>query len=161
MAKQDPDKLVVASNRRAKRDYDILDTFEAGLVLKGSEVKSLREGKAQIAEGYAQIRNGEAWLHGVHIPPWLTSSMWAVDPDRSRKLLLHRREIERLDARLAQERLTLVPLRLYFTDGRAKIELALGRGRKQHDKRHAIAKRDADLEARRAMAQGMRRRRQG
>ncbi len=159
MAKKDPDRLVVASNRRARRDYDILDTFEAGLVLKGSEVKSLREGKAQIAEGYAQIRNGEAWLHGVHIPPWFTSAgLGAVDPDRSRKLLLHKREIERLEARLAQERLTLIPLSLYFRDGRAKIELALGKGRKQHDKRQAIARRDADLEARRAMAQGMRRR---
>ncbi len=158
VARKDPDKLVVASNRRARRDYDILDTVEAGLVLKGSEVKSLREGKAQIAEGYAQIRDGEAWLHGVHIPPWQTSSMWAIDPDRSRKLLLHKREIERLGSRLAQERLTLVPLSLYFREGRAKIELALGRGRKQHDKRQAIAKRDADLEARRAMAQGMRRR---
>ena len=160
MAKRDTDRLVVATNRRARRDYDILDTFEAGLVLKGSEVKSLREGKAQIAEGYAQIRAGEAWLHGVHVPPWSTSGMWAVDPDRSRKLLLHKREIERLDARLAQERLTLIPLSLYFRDGRAKVELALGRGRKLHDKRQAIARRDADLEARRAMAQGMRRRRQ-
>ncbi|MEM9033012.1 MAG: SsrA-binding protein SmpB [Actinomycetota bacterium] len=159
MAKKDPGKQVVASNRRARRDYEILDEYEAGLVLKGSEVKSLREGKAQLAEGYATVRNGEMWLHNVHIPPWLTSAgVWALDPNRSRKLLLHRREIDRIAARIARERLTLIPLSLYFKDGRAKLELALVKAKKLHDKRQTIARRDADLEARREMARSMRRR---
>jgi len=143
----------VAQNRRARHDYDILDTYEAGLVLVGSEVKSLREGKAQLRDSYARVQDGEVWLYGVHVPPYVfATGFGAVDPDRRRKLLLHRRQIEELAKRTQQESLTLVPLSLYFKDGRAKIDLALAKGRRRYDKRHAIAARDADMEARRASA---------
>ena len=141
----------VAQNRRARYDYDILDTYEAGLVLAGSEVKSIREGKIQLRDAYARVDGGEVWLHGVHISPWsYASGFGAVDPDRSRKLLLHRRQIDELGQRTAQQSLTLVPLSVYFSDGRAKVQLALARGRRRYDKRRAIAERDASLEARRA-----------
>jgi SsrA-binding protein len=143
----------VATNRVARRDYEILDTFEAGISLQGSEVKSLREAKVQLAESYARIDDGEVWLLGLHIAPYSHSG--AADghvADRSRKLLLHRNEIDRIRARLDIERLTLVPLSLYFKDGRAKLELGLGRGKRQYDKRQAIARRDADRDAARAMA---------
>jgi SsrA-binding protein len=144
---------VVAQNRRARHDYDILDTYEAGLVLVGSEVKSLREGKAQLRDSYARVQDGEVWLYGVHVPPYVfATGFGAVDPDRRRKLLLHRRQIEELAKRTQQESLTLVPLSLYFKDGRAKVDLALAKGRRTYDKRHAIAARDADMEARRASA---------
>lgn len=143
----------MATNRRARHEFDVLDTVEAGLVLRGSEVKSLRDSKVQLADGFARIANGEAWLHGVHISPWLSSGLYGrPDPDRVRKLLLHKSEILRLASRLDQEpSLTLVPLSIYFKEGRAKVELALVRGRKQHDKRQAIAQREADREAQRAM----------
>ena len=146
-------KKLVASNRRARHEFDILETVEAGLVLRGSEVKSLRDAKVQLADGFGRIANGEAWLHAVHISPWLSAGLYGrPDPDRVRKLLLHKSEIMRLGSRLDQEpSLTLIPLSIYFKDGRAKIELAVARGRKQHDKRQAIAKRDADREAQRAM----------
>ena len=144
---------VVAQNRRARHDYDILDTYEAGLVLVGSEVKSLREGKAQLRDSYARVQDGEVWLYGVHVPPYVfATGFGTVDPDRRRKLLLHRRQIEELTKRTQQDSLTLVPLSLYFKDGRAKIDLALAKGRRRYDKRHAIAARDADMEARRASA---------
>jgi SsrA-binding protein len=144
---------MVAQNRRARHDYDILDTYEAGLVLVGSEVKSLREGKAQLRDSYARVQDGEVWLYGVHVPPYVfATGFGAVDPDRRRKLLLHRRQIEELAKRMGQESLTLVPLSLYFKDGRAKVDLALAKGRRLYDKRHAIAARDADMEARRATA---------
>lgn len=147
----DPGNRRVAQNRRARHDYDIVDTFEAGLVLVGSEVKSLREGKAQLRDSYARVQDGEIWLYGVHVPPYaFAAGFGAVDPDRRRKLLLHRRQIEELGRRTSQESLTLVPLSLYFKEGRAKVDLALARGRKLYDKRRAIAARDADLEARRA-----------
>jgi SsrA-binding protein len=143
----------VAQNRRARHDYDILETVEAGIVLAGSEVKSLREGRVQLRDAYARIENGELWLHGVHVAPWVYSTGFgAVDPDRSRKLLLHRRQINDLGHRTAQDSLTLIPLALYFKDGRAKVDLALARGRRTYDKRHAIAERDAAMEARRAAA---------
>lgn len=143
----------VAQNRRARHDYDILETFEAGIVLVGSEVKSLREGKAQLRDSYARVQDGEVWLYGVHVPPYtFASGFGATDPDRRRKLLLHRREIQHLWQRTSQESLTLVPLSIYFKDGRAKVDVALAKGRKRYDKRHAIAARDADLEARRASA---------
>jgi SsrA-binding protein len=143
----------VAQNRRARHDYEILDTYEAGLVLAGSEVKSLREGKAQLRDSYARVVDGEVWLYGVHIPPYIhATGFGAVDPDRRRKLLLHRRQIAELARRTQQDHLTLVPLALYFKDGRAKIDLALARGRRNYDKRRAIAARDADLEAKRAWA---------
>ena len=143
----------VATNRQARRDYEILDTFEAGIVLQGSEVKSLREAKVQLAESFARIDNGEIWLVGLHITPYSHSG--ASDGhllDRQRKLLLHKGEITKIQSRLDQERLTLVPLSLYFKDGRAKLELGIGRGRRQYDKRQVIAKRDADRDADRAMS---------
>lgn len=147
---------LVASNRRARHEYEILETVEAGLVLRGSEVKSLRDAKVQLADGFGRIARGEAWLHQVHISPWLSSGLYGrPDPDRVRKLLLHKVEIERLGSRLDQENLTLIPLSIYFKDGRAKVELGLARGRKHYDKRQVLAKRDADAEARRAMARGM------
>ncbi len=146
---------VIASNRRARREYDILETVEAGLVLRGSEVKSLRDAKVQLAEGFGRIARGEAWLHGVHISPWISTGLHdRIDPDRVRKLLLNKVEIERLGSRIDQEHLTLIPLSIYFKGGRAKVELGLARGRKDWDKRQAIAQRDADLEARRALARG-------
>ena len=148
---------VVATNRRARRDYEILDTWECGIMLQGSEVKSLREAKVQLADSYARLQDHEVWLVGLHIAPYsLASSQGGHEPMRERKLLLHRDEIDRLKARVDQDRLTLVPLSLYFKDGRAKVELGLGRGRRSYDKRQAIAKRDADLEARRSISQANR-----
>lgn len=153
-----PGAHVVATNRQARRDYEILDTVEAGIMLVGSEVKALREAKVQLSDSYARIIDHEAWLIGLHIAPYSHASpMFGHNPDRQRKLLLHRQEIERLRARVDQERLALVPLALYFKDGRAKLELGLGRGRSSVDKRQVLAKRDAELEARRAIADARRR----
>jgi SsrA-binding protein len=135
---------VVATNRRARHDFDILDTLECGLVLTGSEVKSLREGRAQIAEAYARVDGGELWLFQVHVPPWaFAHGVGAHDPDRKRKLLIHRHELERWQHRAATQQLTLIPLSLYFRDGRAKVELGLAKGRRLHDRREAIKERDA------------------
>ena len=146
MAKETGRKLV-AQNRKARHDYAILDTYEAGMVLTGSEVKSLREGNAQIAEGYARVQRGELWLDGIHIPPYTNAiGFGAHDPDRVRKLLMNRAEIDKLDARTAQGGLTIVPLRLYWKEGRAKIELGLAKGRTKGDKRQHMAERDADRE---------------
>ena len=143
---------LIASNRRARHDYTILDTVEAGLVLAGAEVKSLRDAKVQIAEAFAHFEDGECWLEGVHISPWtFASGVGAVAPDRRRKLLLHRDELVRLRDRVNRERLTLVPLSLYFRDGRAKVDLALAKGRRHEDKRQAIAERDAAREAEREL----------
>jgi SsrA-binding protein len=142
---------VVATNRRARHDYDIIETFECGIVLQGSEVKSLREGKAQLADSYARVSDGELWLFGVHIPPWqFATGFGAHEPDRRRKLLVHRKEIDELMGRTQQQALTLVPLSLYFKDGKAKVQLALAKGRRLHDKRQAILSREADREASRA-----------
>jgi SsrA-binding protein len=142
---------VVATNRRARHDFDVLETYEAGIVLRGSEVKSLREGKAQLADAYARVSQGEVWLYGMHIPPWqFATGFGAHDPDRRRKLLLHRKEIDQLMGKTTQQALTLIPLSLYFKDGRAKVSLALARGRKLHDKRQALAERDAKRELSRA-----------
>ena len=141
----------VATNRRARHDYDILETYECGIVLHGSEVKSLREGKAQLADAYARVDDGELWLFGVHIPPWqYATGFGSHDPERKRKLLLHRKEIDELMGRTQQQALTLVPLSIYFRTGRAKVQLALARGRKLHDKRQAILTREAEREASRA-----------
>jgi SsrA-binding protein len=141
----------VASNRRARHDYDILETFECGIVLQGSEVKSLREGKAQLSDAYARVTDGELWLLGMHVPPWqFATGVGAHDPDRRRKLLVHRKEIDELMGRTQQQALTLVPLSLYFKDGKAKVQLALAKGRRLHDKRQAILSREADREAARA-----------
>lgn len=135
---------IVATNRRARHDYEILETLECGIVLTGSEVKSLREGKAQIADSYARIDNGELWLYQMHIPPWSYAvGFGSHDPDQKRKLLLHRHEIHQLFERTRTQPLTIVPLKLYFKDGRAKVEIALAKGRQQHDRRQAIKERDA------------------
>jgi SsrA-binding protein len=148
----------VATNRKARHDFDILDQFEAGMVLAGAEVKSLREGKVQLRDAYARVDDGAVWLHGVHVAPYAFSNGFGVvDADRPRKLLLHRREIDELHERVSQEGLTLVPLAIYFKDGRAKVDLAVARGRRNYDKRHAMAARDADREAARAAAAGRRR----
>ena len=135
---------LIAQNRKARHDYTVLETFECGIALKGSEVKSLRAGQVQLRDGYARVDDGEMWLHAVHVAPYTQASSWGVvDPDRPRKLLLHRREINELAARTQQDSLTLIPLSMYFKDGRAKVELGLARGRHTYDKRHAIAARDA------------------
>jgi SsrA-binding protein len=137
----------VAQNKKARHDYDILDTVEAGIVLAGSEVKSIRDGKVQLRDSYARVEDGEVWLHGVHVAPYVfANGFGSVDPDRPRKLLLHRRQIEDLGRSLAQDSLTLVPLAIYFKDGRAKVDLAIARGRRKYDKRAAIAERDANRE---------------
>ncbi len=144
---------MVASNRRARYDFDIVDTFEAGIVLQGSEVKSLRTAKVQLADSYAHVTEGEAWLKGVHIAPYSHSSGFSGhEPERERKLLLRRSQIDAIRHRLDTDHLTLVPLLLYFRNGRAKVEIALARGRKRHDKRHAIAARDARRDVDRALA---------
>ena len=133
---------VIATNRKAFHNFEILETCEAGLVLRGTEVKSLREAQVNFKDCYAAIDNGEAWLIGCHITPYHHGSDANHDPERRRKLLLHRREIGRLLGKVAERGLTLVPLRLYFKEGRAKIELGLARGKKLHDKRAAIRERD-------------------
>jgi SsrA-binding protein len=143
---------VVAQNRKARHDFTILETFECGIALKGAEVKSLRLGQVQLRDSFARVDDGELWLHGVHVAPYsYATGFGAVDPDRTRKLLAHRREINEMAARTQQDSLTLVPLAIYFKDGRAKIELGLARGRHTYDKRHAIAERDASREADRAI----------
>jgi SsrA-binding protein len=144
---------VVASNRKARHNYDILATFEAGIVLVGSEVKSLREAQVQMGEAYATVDDGEVWLHNVHIAQYSNVDL-STRPtiDRKRKLLLHKKEIEELGRRTNVERLTLVPLSIYFKDGRAKVELAVARGRKHADKRQAIAERDMARDTDRALS---------
>ncbi len=146
------DRKVIASNRRARHDYGIVDTIEAGIVLTGSEVKALREGHAQLADAFARIIRGQVWLDGVHIPPYqMAKGFGAHDPDRARKLLLHAREIEKIDRMVANEHLSLIPLALYFKDGRVKVELGMAKGRKKADKRQVLAERDSKLEIARAM----------
>lgn len=144
---------VVATNRRARHDYEILDVFEAGIALVGTEVKSLREAKIQLKDSYGRVDSGELWLVGVHVAPYeQADGFGGHDPERPRKLLLHRHEIDELIERVTLEALTIVPLSVYFKEGRAKVEIALARGRKTYDKRAAIAERDAGREAARAMA---------
>jgi SsrA-binding protein len=146
-AKGQSQDRVLASNRRARHDFEILETFECGIMLTGSEVKSLREGRAQIAEGYARVDDGECWLYGTHIPPWLFAvGFGAHDPDRRRKLLLHRQEIDEILGKTRSQPLTVIPLRLYLKGGKVKVEVALARGRKMHDRRQELAKRDAARE---------------
>lgn len=144
-------KKVVASNRRARHDYTIEDVFEAGLVLTGTEVKSLRAGRATLSDGFGLIVDGEVWLHGVHIPQYTMGTWTNHEPRRIRKLLLHRKEIDRLARLTTEGGLTLVPLSLYFSDGKAKIELALARGKRTYDKRHELARRDAARDIDRAL----------
>jgi SsrA-binding protein len=143
----------VASNRRARHKYEILERFEAGIELRGSEVKSLRAGKAQIAEAYAAVDEGEVWLRGAYIPPYEPASMENHEPERPRKLLLHRREIERLLGKTQQRGLTLVPLRIYFKGSRAKLEIALARGKEQRDRRRELRDRDQRREIDRALSE--------
>ena len=133
----------VVSNRRARHEYHLGDRFEAGVVLAGTEVKALRTGKATLQQAYAEVRDGEAWLVGLHVPEYTQANRANHEPDRPRKLLLHRREIERLASGVAEKGFTVVPTRLYFRDGRVKVELALARGKELRDKRRDIAARDA------------------
>ncbi|MDD4267773.1 MAG: SsrA-binding protein SmpB [Pirellulales bacterium] len=152
---KNPNERVVSQNRKARHNYEILDTLECGIVLVGSEVKSLRAGKASLDEAYARVRAGEVWLVGSDIPEYVEANQFNHDPKRSRKLLLHRREISKFAAPAQQGGgLTLVPLKLYFTEGRAKVLLGLCRGRQKHDKRQALR----TTEARREIQQAMRRR---
>lgn len=147
-----PATHLVAQNRRARHDYEILDTFEAGLALLGTEVKSLRAGKANLSDGYARMEAGEVFLHSVRIDPYGGGNRQNHDPERARKLLLHRHEIQRLIGRTEEKGLTIIPLRLYFTRGVAKVELGVVRGKRQYDRRREIAKRDADRAIDRALA---------
>jgi SsrA-binding protein len=145
-------RLVVATNRRARFEYEILDTWEAGIQLIGPEVKSLRAGRANLGDAFAQVHRGEIWLEKLHISPYEPATRDnPSDPQRRRKLLLHRHEIARLDGRVAEKGLTLVPVTLYFRHGRAKVELALARGKHLHDKRETIRRREHDRETQRVM----------
>jgi len=149
---KDPnERLTVARNPRATHDYHILDSWETGIVLSGTEVKSLRHGKASIKEAFGLVRGGEVWLEGMHATPYEQGNRYNHEPVRSRKLLLHRREIERLIGATEQKGLALVPLELYFRKGRAKVMLALGKGKKVHDRREDIKRREADREMARAI----------
>ncbi len=151
--RSDPEgRLIVATNRRARFDYEIVDTWEAGIALMGPEVKSLREGRVNLGDAFATVFRGEAWLEKMHISPYEPATRANPgDPQRRRKLLLHRQEINRLEHKITEKGLTLIPLTVYFRHGRAKIELALARGKHRHDKRETIKRREGDREARRAM----------
>ena len=151
MAKETGRKLV-AQNKKARHDYAIEDVYEAGLVLTGTEVKSLRAGRASLVDGYAVIKDGEAWLQNVHIPEYTEGTWTNHEPRRPRKMLLHRNEIERLIGKTREGSRTLVPLSLYFKDGKAKVEIALGRGKKSYDKRQALAEKQSKREMQRALS---------
>ena len=145
------DEKLIASNRRARHNFDVLETVEAGLVLQGTEVKALRDGRADLKESYARVEGGEAWLLGCHVSPYAQGNRANHEPLRPRKLLLHKREIARLMGKVMERGLTLVPLRLYFKGGRVKVELGLARGRKTLDKRHVIREREERREMDRAL----------
>ena len=145
------DRKVVATNRKASHDYDLEEPVEAGLVLMGSEIKSIRESRVNLKDGYVVEREGELWLENVHISQYDQASIFGHDPVRPRKLLMHRKEIDKLASATAERGLTLVPLSLYFKDGKAKVELALARGKRTYDKRHDLARRDAAREVDRAL----------
>jgi SsrA-binding protein len=142
---------MIARNRRARHDYHIEEVYEAGLVLTGTEVKSLRAGRASLTDGFGQVSDHEVWLHNVHIPEYTQGTWTNHEPRRTRKLLMHRREIDKLASETTERGLTLVPLALYFKDGKAKVELALARGKRSYDKRHDLAARDAAREVDRAL----------
>jgi SsrA-binding protein len=144
-------RKVIASNRKARHDYTILDTFEAGIALTGTEVKSLRAGRASLVDAFAQEKDGEIYLHGLHVPEYAQGTWTNHEPRRTRKLLLNRYEIDRLIGKTRESGLTLVPLSLYFNDGWAKVEIALARGKRSYDKRHALAQRDAEREINRSL----------
>jgi SsrA-binding protein len=150
MPKEQGRKLI-AQNKKARHDYHIEDTYEAGLVLTGTEVKSLRQGRASLVDGFVDIENGEAWLHAVHIPEYSQGTWTNHSARRKRKLLLHRDEIAKLDRQVSEKGLTVIPLSLYFNDGRAKVEIALAKGKKAWDKRQSIAERTADREKEQAV----------
>ena len=154
--KPESEDRLIAQNRRAGHDYEILDTLECGLVLAGTEVKSLRSGKASLAEAWASIDNGEVFVRQMHIPPYEMGNRWNLDPVRARKLLLHREEIVKLQRSVAQKGLTLIPLKLYFKKGRAKLLLGIAKGKKTHDKRASIAERDSKREIDRVRRRGER-----
>ena len=140
---------LISQNRKARHDYEIQETFEAGLVLTGPEVKSLRLGRANLKDGYARLQNGEVFLHEIHISPYENSPLHEQDPTRTRKLLLHRQEIKKLTGKIVEKGLTLVPLRIYFRKGKVKVELAVAKGKKLYDKREAIRKKDMERESER------------
>ena len=144
-------RKLVAQNKKARHDYHIEDTYEAGLVLQGTEVKSLRAGRASLVDGFAEVHRGEVFLHGVHIPVYTQGTWTNHEPRRVRKLLLNRHEIDRIESRVSERGLTLVPLSLYFHDGRAKVEIALAKGKRSYDKRQALAERQANREAQQAI----------
>lgn len=141
----------VADNRRARFDYDILDRIEAGIVLTGTEIKSVRDARVTIRDAFAQARNGEMWLHNMHVAAWTSAGPWGHEPTRSRKLLMHAGEIDRFSRAAGQRGLTMIPLRLYIKGHHAKVELALAKGRRRHDKRQAIIRRETDREIARAL----------
>jgi SsrA-binding protein len=151
VTKQPTGTKTIAENRRARHDYELLERFEAGLVLTGTEVKALREGHVQLGSAYAEVRGHEAWLVGASIAEYAQGRVGAHAPERDRKLLLHRRELDSLGGKVREKGLTLVPTRMYFKDGRVKVELALARGRERADKRHALAERDAKRQMERAL----------
>ncbi|MEY4493398.1 MAG: hypothetical protein RL355_747 [Actinomycetota bacterium] len=146
MAKEQGKKLI-AQNRKARHDYSIEDTYEAGIVLVGTEVKSLRAGRASLVDGFAMVDHGEIWLHAINIPMYDEGSWTNHNPTRTRKLLLNKTEINKIINKMKESGLTIIPLSLYFSDGKAKVEIAIARGRKHHDKRQAIAEKDAKREA--------------
>jgi SsrA-binding protein len=150
MAREQGRKMV-AQNKKARHDYAIEDVFEAGLVLQGTEVKSLRQGRASLVDGFVDVDRGEAWLHGVHIPEYTQGTWTNHAARRKRKLLLHREEIDKIERRVNERGLTVVPLALYFVDGRAKVEIGLAKGKKSWDKRHSIAERQAKRETEQAV----------
>lgn len=148
---QDSQSFEVVANKKARFEYEIVETIEAGIVLKGTEVKSVRKRKVSINDAYAKIKNGEAFLVGMNIALYEMGNRFNHDPERERKLLLHRQEIKRLTGKLKEKGFTLIPLKVYFSKGKAKVLLGLGKGKAKHDKRHSIQKRDADRELRRAL----------
>ncbi|MGZ5398645.1 MAG: SsrA-binding protein SmpB [Nocardioides sp.] len=150
MAREQGQKFV-AQNKKARHDYHIDDTYEAGLVLVGTEVKSLRQGRASLVDGFAEVDGGEVWLHNVHIPEYTQGTWTNHAARRKRKLLLNRAEIARIERKVNEKGFTLVPLSIYFKDGRAKIEIAVARGKKEYDKRHTLAARDANREKEQAL----------
>ncbi|MET9763045.1 SsrA-binding protein SmpB [Streptomyces sp. NPDC006372] len=158
MAKEKGRKLI-AQNKKARHDYLVIDTYEAGLVLTGTEVKSLRQGRASLADGFVQLTDGEAWLHNVHVPEYSQGTWTNHSARRKRKLLLHRAEIDKLESKSGDTGHTIVPLALYFKDGRAKVEIALAKGKKEYDKRQALREKQDRRETDRAIAAVKRRQR--
>lgn len=148
-------KKLIAQNKKARHDFAIDDVYECGIVLMGTEVKSLRAGRASLIDGFAMIENGELWLHGVHIPEYTEGTWTNHTPRRDRKLLVHKQELRKLMGKLKDSGTTLVPLQLYFKDGKAKVEIAVAKGKKAHDKREAIKEREADREVSRVVSRSM------